>query len=109
MSRPGEARPQGLALTPAEGRGAPAPPARPGGHERVSPPVSPRPAGAFVATDSRGLDIIRAGHVDDVFVPVDPDTLPGRLEDAGFTDVGLEVRDYQIRFIATKRARADLG
>ena len=58
----------------------------------------------FVATDSRDLDIIRAGHVDDTFVPLDPDTLGGRLEAVGFTNVAVEVGDYQLRFNATKPA-----
>jgi len=50
----------------------------------------------------RDLDAIRAGHVDDVFVPVDPDTLAGRLEAVGFADVGIDVGEYQLRFNATK-------
>jgi SAM-dependent methyltransferase len=61
-----------------------------------------RPGGALIGTDSRDLELIRAGHVDDVFVPVDPDTLRPRLEAAGFTGVGLDVGEYQIRFNATK-------
>jgi hypothetical protein len=64
-----------------------------------------RRGGVFVGTDSRDLDTIRAGHVDDVFVPVDPETLSQRLEAAGFGDVGIEVGEYQIRFRATKAAR----
>jgi SAM-dependent methyltransferase len=63
-----------------------------------------RDGGVFVGTDSRDLDAIRAGHVDDVFVPVDPETLGQRLESAGFAEVGIEVGDYQIRFTATKAA-----
>jgi SAM-dependent methyltransferase len=63
-----------------------------------------RPGGAFVGTDSRDLDAIRAGHVDDVFVPVDPATLEGRLETAGFAAVSIDVGEYQIRFHATKPA-----
>jgi len=62
-----------------------------------------RPGAAFVGTDSRDLDIIRAGHVDDVFVPVDPDTFASRLEEAGFTGAQIDVLDYQIRFSAWKR------
>ena len=61
-----------------------------------------RPGGVFVGTDSRDLDVIRTGHVDDVFVPVDPDTLGGRLEEVGFANVGIDVGEYQIRFNATK-------
>jgi SAM-dependent methyltransferase len=63
-----------------------------------------RPGGAFVGTDSRDLDAIRAGHVDDVFVPVDPATLEARLETAGFAAVSIDVGEYQIRFHATKPA-----
>jgi SAM-dependent methyltransferase len=63
-----------------------------------------RPGGMFVGTDSRDLDAIRAGHVDDVFVPVDPATLEGRLDAAGFAAVSIDVGDYQIRFHATKPA-----
>ena len=61
-----------------------------------------RPGGAFVGTDSRDLEAIRAGHVDDVFVPVDPATLGSRLEAVGFRDVTIDVGDYQIRFSASK-------
>ena len=68
-----------------------------------------RPGGAFVGTDSRDLDAIRAGHVDDVFVPVDPATLPSRLEAVGFTAVSIDVGDYQIRFHATKPATGERG
>ena len=39
-----------------------------------------RPGGVFAGTDSRDLDTIRAAHVGDVFVPVDPDMLAARLE-----------------------------
>ena len=61
-----------------------------------------RPGGAFVGTDSRDLEAIRAGHVDDVFVPVDPATLGNRLEAVGFRGVMVDVGDYQIRFSASK-------
>ena len=61
-----------------------------------------RPGGIFVGTDSRDLEIIRAGHVDDTFVPVDPETLPRRLESAGFRETEIDVGDYQIRFVARK-------
>jgi hypothetical protein len=61
-----------------------------------------RAAALFVGTDSRDLDVIRAGHVDDTFVPVDPDTLLDRLAAAGFVDTTLDIGDYQFRFIARK-------
>lgn len=63
-----------------------------------------RPGGALIGTDSRDLDPIRAGHLDDIFVPVDPETLGDRLEAAGFTNFSLDVADYQIRFRASKPA-----
>jgi SAM-dependent methyltransferase len=61
-----------------------------------------RPGGIFVGTDSRDLEIIRSGHVDDTFVPVDPETLPQRLGAAGFDETDIDVGDYQIRFVAKK-------
>ena len=41
-----------------------------------------------------------AGHADDIFVPVDPETLGDGLAHAGFVETELEVGDYQIRFVA---------
>jgi SAM-dependent methyltransferase len=60
------------------------------------------PGGIFVGTDSRDLDVIRAGHVDDTFVPVDPDTLADRLARAGFVHTKIDTGDYQIRFVTWK-------
>lgn len=60
------------------------------------------PTGAFVGTDSVDSEPLRQFHVDDIFVPVDPDTLGARLEAVGFTDVGVEVAGYQVRFNARK-------
>ena len=65
-----------------------------------------RPGGIFVGTDSRDLEVIRAGHLDDIFVPVDPHTLAGRLERAGFGPAAIEVGDYQIRFTTRKPGRS---
>jgi SAM-dependent methyltransferase len=61
-----------------------------------------RPDGIFLGVDSRDLETIRAAHVDDTFVPVDPASLPRRLEAAGFTDVTVHVGEHQIRFIARR-------
>ncbi len=61
-----------------------------------------RAGGLFVGTDSRDLDVIRAGHVDDIFVPVDPETLTDRLEAAGLVVTRLNLDDYQFRFTARK-------
>jgi SAM-dependent methyltransferase len=49
-----------------------------------------RPGGILIGTDSMDSDAVRQGHVDDVFVPVDPATLGLRLEAAGFVDVSVE-------------------
>ena len=61
-----------------------------------------RPGGVFVGTDSRDLEMIRLGHVDDTFVPVDPETLPDRLQGAGFTGIEVDMTEFHIRFIARK-------
>jgi SAM-dependent methyltransferase len=61
-----------------------------------------RPGGTFVGVDSRDLEPIRLGHADDVFVPVDPASLPARLEAAGFGSVSVDVGDYQFRFVASR-------
>jgi len=53
----------------------------------------------FVGVDSRDSDAIRAGHVDDTFVPVDPNSLAERLE----ADTRIDIGDYQFRFISRKR------
>src|SRR3954454_23167376 len=61
-----------------------------------------RPGGVFVGTDSRDTEMIRLGHADDTFVPVDPETLPNRLHAAGFTDVDIDTTEFHIRFMARK-------
>ena len=62
-----------------------------------------QPGGAFVGTDSLDHEWIRDFHVDDVFVPVSPETLPSRLEAAGFADVDIQLTDFELRFVARKR------
>lgn len=63
-----------------------------------------RGGGVFVGIDSLDNEAIRLGHVDDVFVPVDPATLPARLEAAGFTEVELGGDEMRVRFQARKPA-----
>lgn len=60
-----------------------------------------RPGGVLVAVDSVDSEELRAGHVDDVFNPVDPSTLEARLVRAGFTDVSIDTSGRQMRFSAT--------
>jgi SAM-dependent methyltransferase len=61
-----------------------------------------QPGGAFVGADGLDDERIRAAHVDDTFVPVDPEKLPDRLGRIGFSDVVVEEDDYQFRFCARK-------
>jgi hypothetical protein len=61
----------------------------------------------FVGVDSRDLQPIRDGHVDDTFNPVPPDTLPGRLHAAGLAEVQIDEDEYQIRFVARKPPSGD--
>ena len=61
-----------------------------------------KPGGVFVGTDSVDSEDLRSLHIDDTFVPVDPDTLPVRLAGAGLTDVTVEVDSGRVRFAATR-------
>jgi SAM-dependent methyltransferase len=59
-----------------------------------------RPGGAFVGVDPIDRPDLRISHQDDTFVPVDPSTLPGRLEPFGFTATTVDLIDFQFRFVA---------
>jgi SAM-dependent methyltransferase len=59
-----------------------------------------RPGGLFVGTDGLDTPERRDLHSDDIFVPVDSDTLPGRLASAGLCDVQVAVDGDRIRFLA---------
>jgi SAM-dependent methyltransferase len=61
-----------------------------------------RPGGILVGVDALDLEPLRAGHVDDTFVPVDPETLGERLTAAGLGDPTIDVADYQFRFTTRK-------
>jgi hypothetical protein len=56
----------------------------------------------LVGVDSVDVGPIRDAHVDDTFVPVDPDTLGHRFEAAGLIEPAIDRGDYQIRFVARK-------
>lgn len=64
-----------------------------------------RPGGLIVGTDGMDTPERRAVHADDIFVPVDPATLPGRLAAAGFTDPVVEQAADRIRFAARAPSR----
>ncbi|MBF6558376.1 MAG: class I SAM-dependent methyltransferase [Acidimicrobiales bacterium] len=59
-----------------------------------------RPGGAFIGVDSLDGAAFQELHRDDICVPIDPDTLSGRLARAGFVDVMVETNDYATRFYA---------
>ena len=61
-----------------------------------------RPGGIYVGADALDIDVLRAGHEGDTFTPVDPETLPIRLQRAGLSMTTMDVGDYQFRFVATK-------
>jgi SAM-dependent methyltransferase len=60
-----------------------------------------RPGGLLLGSDGMDTPERRALHVGDVFVPALPETLPGRLEAAGFADAEVEVSGDRLRFLAT--------
>ncbi len=59
-----------------------------------------RPGGLLVGTDSTASDSLAELHEGDIYVPVDPDTLPARLAGAGFVDVVVESLEGRFRFLA---------
>jgi SAM-dependent methyltransferase len=59
-----------------------------------------KPGGWFAGTDSRASDDLLAFHEDDVYEPIDPETLPDRLRAAGFGEVSVGLRDAVLRFRA---------
>lgn len=64
-----------------------------------------RPGGVLLGSDGYDDDRVRAAHVDDLFVPLDPETLPRRLSALGFADVRIDHGEYDFRFHARKPAR----
>jgi SAM-dependent methyltransferase len=48
----------------------------------------------LIAVDSLESEDIRAFHEDDTYVPIDPETLPARLERAGFAGVEVRTNEY---------------
>ena len=61
-----------------------------------------RPGGVFAGTDSLTSARFRAIHLFDTCVPVPPDTLPGRLTAAGFTEVTVRPQARRLHFRASK-------
>jgi SAM-dependent methyltransferase len=61
-----------------------------------------RPGGIFVGIDSRDLDMIRKGHEDDVFMPIDLESFPERLRQLGFGETNIDLTDWHFRFLTRK-------
>jgi SAM-dependent methyltransferase len=61
-----------------------------------------RPGATFLGSDSIEAPEVRAGHDGDIFVPVDPDQLAGRLIAAGFEQPEVETKATRVRFAARK-------
>jgi len=61
-----------------------------------------RSGGVLIGSDGLDTQDRRGLHEGDIFVPVDPDTLPGRLRRAGFADVSVGVRGDRIGFAAAR-------
>jgi len=53
-----------------------------------------RPGATFVASDNLANDELEAHHEGDTYNPIDPATLPGRLETAGFVDVTVTTNPF---------------
>jgi SAM-dependent methyltransferase len=61
-----------------------------------------RPGGIFVGQDSLDLEMIRLGHADDTFTPVDPEELGDRLSAVGFGETKTDILGYHFRFVSRK-------
>ena len=61
-----------------------------------------RPGGIFVGQDSLDLEMIRLGHADDIFTPVDPEQFGERLGVVGFGETTIDVLGYHFRFVSRK-------
>ena len=60
------------------------------------------PGATFAGSDSVPGTMFRVAHLFDTMVPVDPATLPRRLERAGFSDIRVSTGKGQFRFSATR-------
>jgi SAM-dependent methyltransferase len=68
-----------------------------------------REGGTFAGTDSVGTGwLFRLIHAGDTLNLIDPDALPGRLRDAGLSDVRVSRSGRSMRFCAVKRPVAGL-
>lgn len=61
-----------------------------------------RPGAIFAGVDSRDSEDFRQLHVDDICMPLSPDTIVERLERAGFRNPQLDPNEYVIQFRAVR-------
>jgi SAM-dependent methyltransferase len=63
-----------------------------------------KPGGVFVSIDSVDFHTLRMRliHIGDAISPVNPETVAGRLEAAGFCDNRVETNPYAFRFVARR-------
>ena len=57
-----------------------------------------RPGGVLAGEDSLASDELRELHIDDTYMPIDPEGLAGRLEKAGFHSANVDTNEYAVRF-----------
>ena len=62
------------------------------------------PGGVFAGTDGMLSLMMRAFHIADTMVLIDPAALPARLESAGFRDIKVEIGEGRFRFCARRPA-----
>jgi SAM-dependent methyltransferase len=60
------------------------------------------PQGTFLATDNLSNFVMKLVHIGDTMVLVDPRTVRGRLEAAGFGAVSVETGSYMFRVVARR-------
>jgi SAM-dependent methyltransferase len=63
-----------------------------------------RPGATFVGSDNLDSPAFREAHLDDICTPIDPATLPSRLEAAGFENITVHANPFAFRFSATRRS-----
>lgn len=59
-----------------------------------------RPGAAIVASDNLASAELASHHEDDTYNPIDPTTLPARLEAAGFRDVNVTTNPFAWQVVA---------
>lgn len=61
-----------------------------------------RPGGIFAGADSLSSPVLSVLHLFDTVQMIEPESLEGRLKDAGFENIHVDVNRYAFRFRACK-------